>query len=144
MKGGAGWPWVNASGVKGIRSIRIEPVAKRATPLGNNFSVRWMGMIRPEFGEEYTFHARTDYGVRLWVGDRLVIDNSKKLAQGEVSEPSGKVTLDAGKKYPIRMEYYHKDRPQHAVAELRWSSARVRSRSSRQPRFLRPMGRAVA
>ena len=34
---------------------------------GDDFSVRWTGVITPEFSEEYTFTTRADDGVRLWV-----------------------------------------------------------------------------
>jgi len=45
-------------------------------PTGSdNFSIRWTGFILPKFSEAYTFHATTDEGVRLWIGDDLVINN---------------------------------------------------------------------
>ena len=41
----------------------------------NNFRVRWSGYITPNYTETYTFATRSDDGIRVWVDDRLVIDN---------------------------------------------------------------------
>lgn len=87
---------------------------------GNTFSARWIGKILPQFSETYTFYARTDDGVRVWVNNQLIIDNW--VNQG-ATERSGTITLSAGVKYDIKMEYYE-DRGK-AVAELRYSSPSV-------------------
>jgi len=84
----------------------------------NTFSVRWMGKIEPQFSEIYTFYTRTDDGVRLWVNNQLIIDNWKNQS---VTEKSGTITLLAGNKYDIKMEYY--DNKGRAVSQLRFSSA---------------------
>jgi outer membrane protein assembly factor BamB len=128
MEGGDGWPWVTASGAKGIESLRIEPVVLKQNEPGGRFSVRWLGSVRPEHSESYTFYARTDHGVRLWVGDQLLLDNSQNLRRGEVGEVSAEIALQAGTDVPVRMEYYQAaDRPAGAaaVAELSWSSSSV-------------------
>jgi beta-glucosidase-like glycosyl hydrolase len=69
----------------------------------DNFSVRWTGRIKPGRSGEYTFITHTDDGVRLWVDGKLLIDdwNIHATAQNE-----GMVKLEAGKLYPIRMEYF--------------------------------------
>ncbi|HEX8684836.1 MAG TPA: PA14 domain-containing protein, partial [Pyrinomonadaceae bacterium] len=81
------------------------------------FSVRWTGMVVPRYSEEYTFYTTSDDGVRLWVDGQLIID--KWFDQG-ATEWSGKITLEAGRQYSIKMEFY--DRFWGAVAQLRWSS----------------------
>lgn len=83
----------------------------------NNFSVRWTGEVLPRFTETYTFETRTDDGVRLWVNNVLVIDSWTDQA---ATFRSGQISLQAGVRYDIRMEYYEKGGD--AVAELRWSS----------------------
>jgi hypothetical protein len=88
----------------------------------DNYAVRWEGFVLPLFNEKLTFHTITDDGVRLWVNDNLLID--KWIPQGP-TEWTGTIELDAGKKARIRMEFY--ELGGGAVAQLRWSSARIPS-----------------
>jgi hypothetical protein len=83
----------------------------------DNFSVRWTGQVVPLFTETYTFETACDDGSRLWINDKLVIDNW--IDQGE-TKISGKIDLKAGVKYNIKMEYY--ENIYGAAAHLRWSS----------------------
>ncbi len=83
----------------------------------NNFSVRWTGEVLPRFTETYTFETRTDDGVRLWVNDVLIIDSWIDQA---ATFRTGQISLQAGVRYDLRMEYYEK--AGEAIAELRWSS----------------------
>jgi len=69
------------------------------------FGVRWSGaVVTPEVSGPYTFFARTDNGVRLWVDGRLVIDH---WVSGGVTEQSGALTLAGGRMYALRLEYGH-------------------------------------
>jgi len=125
MEGGQGWPWVTASGIVGVRSLVIEPVARRSEPLGRSFSVRWTGFVEAPASEDFSFFARTDHGVRLWVDGQLVIDNTKNILSGRQEEEIvGVAALEAGRKYPIRLEYYQSvQRPsEHARVQLAWSA----------------------
>ncbi len=86
--------------------------------IGNNtFSARWTGKVLPQFSEVYTFYATTDDGVRLWVDNKLIIDNWN---QQSATEKSGTIDLLAGVKYDIKMEYF--ENRGKAVSELRFSS----------------------
>lgn len=106
--------------------IRIDPRVDFTWDLGSpdpavgvdNFSVRWSGYVQPLYGEEYTFYTATDDGVRLWVDNQLLIN--EWVDQGG-TEHMGSITLVAGRKYPIRMEYY--EGGGGAQAHLSWSSA---------------------
>jgi parallel beta-helix repeat protein len=82
------------------------------------FSVRWTGLLEPKYSEIYTFYTSSDDGVRLWVDGQLIVDNWTDQAETEFS---GMITLAAGNKYAIVMEYY--DNARTAVAKLLWSSA---------------------
>lgn len=79
----------------------------------DDFSVRWTRS--PYFAPGvYRFTARVDDGVRLWVNNRLVIDQWR---QQPPTEFSADVTLPGGY-VPVRMEYVeYRDR---AVAQLHW------------------------
>lgn len=83
----------------------------------DTFSVRWVGEVQPRYSEPYTFYTTTDDGVRLWVNDQLLVD---RWNDQDPTEWSGQITLTAGQRYAIRMEYY--ERSGAAVARLAWSS----------------------
>ncbi|MEC4982907.1 MAG: PA14 domain-containing protein [Oscillatoria sp. PMC 1068.18] len=84
----------------------------------NTFSVRWKGKIQPLYDETYTFATNSDDGVRLWVNGELLIDN---WTVHPTVEDRGKITLEAGKLYDIKLEYYeHKG---VSDIQLLWSSA---------------------
>ncbi|HEY5957767.1 MAG TPA: PA14 domain-containing protein, partial [Polyangiaceae bacterium] len=82
-----------------------------------NFSVRWRGTVVPQFSEEYTFITTSDDGVRLWIDGALVIDAWTDHAR---REDHGRVTLLAGVKFDVRMEFY--EHSGDAVVQLAWSS----------------------
>jgi hypothetical protein len=117
-----------------IDTMRVDPnvdfswgtTAPVGTTLGSdNYSVRWEGFVKPNFSETYTFYTNTDEGVRLWVGGKLITERNQLLvdqwSDHALTEHSGTIELDAGKWYPIRMEYYEKTGS--AQAQLSWSSA---------------------
>ncbi|MEM8864314.1 MAG: carbohydrate-binding domain-containing protein [Planctomycetota bacterium] len=89
-----------------------------STVPSNNFAVRWTGQIEPLYSQTYTFLTTTDDGVRLWVNDVLIIDQF--IAQAATTH-TGQITLTAGVKYDIRMEY--NEIGGQASAVLEWSSA---------------------
>lgn len=91
---------------------RQQPPPGIITP----FSVRWEGQLEAIYSEMYTFKTITDDGVRLWVNGQLIIDN---FTSGGLRENTGKMTLEADKKYAIKLEYYQND--SKAVAKLLWS-----------------------
>ena len=65
-------------------------------------SARWTGFITAPKSGEYSFRYASENGYRIWIGDTLVVDE-----WGVSDAPSidaGKITLDAGKTYPIRVE----------------------------------------
>ena len=93
-------------------AIYLRPVSH------TQFSARWTGLVEPEFSEEYTFYTRSNDGVRLWIDDRLVIDNWTDHAE---TEDKGAVKLEAGKKHRINLEYFYAGGS--GVTRLFWSSA---------------------
>jgi PA14 domain len=72
---------------------------------GDTFSARWIGQIQAVAGGTYRFQTYSDDGVRLWVNDRLVINNWTDHA-GTYNQ-SAAIVLKAGAKYDIRLEYYN-------------------------------------
>jgi alpha-D-xyloside xylohydrolase len=81
----------------------------------DTFSVRWRGqLIAPETGE-YTINTLSDDGTRLFIDNRLIIDDWQDQAP---LIASGKIFLKAGKKYDVKLEYY--ENLIGAVVQLRW------------------------
>ena len=90
----------------------------KATNLpSDNFSVRWTGQVRPQYSETYTFYTQADDGTRLWVNGELLIDDWTNHA---VREKQGQITLQAGEKYDIKLEYF--ENKGKAVCKLLWKS----------------------
>jgi hypothetical protein len=83
----------------------------------DGFSVRWTGQVQAQFSETYTFTTVSDDGVRLWVNGVLVVSNWTDHAP---VENTGSISLAAGQKVDLRMEYY--ENGGGAVARLLWSS----------------------
>ena len=101
-------PTVNFSWGTGPPAAEVRP---------DNFSVRWTGQIQPLYSETYRLYTLSDDGVRLWVNGHLLVNN---WTDHSATENSGTITLQAGKKYDIKLEYY--DHTLNAVAKLLWSS----------------------
>lgn len=67
------------------------------------FSARWTGYYTPQNSHSYTFSVAGDDGYRLWVDDRLVIDQWVNQA---TTLKQSRLDLVAGHHYKIRLEYY--------------------------------------
>ncbi|MDR0415151.1 MAG: T9SS type A sorting domain-containing protein [Prevotellaceae bacterium] len=83
----------------------------------DNFSVRWTGKITPRYSGNTTFYLTSDDGVRLWINNKLIIDKWEEN-QGRVS--TGAISLVAGQKYDVKLEYY--EGHSAATCKLEWAS----------------------
>lgn len=123
--------WNNASSTytsalnfSGSSVTRVDPqvnfnwgTGSPAAGLGaNTFSVRWTGQVEVPVSGTYRFYTRTDDGARLWVNGQLLVDAWQVQ---KATEFSGLITLQAGQRYDIQMDYY--DNTGNAVAQLLWS-----------------------
>jgi hypothetical protein len=82
------------------------------------YSARWTGTVIPEFGETYTFYAESDDGVRLTVaGDQLFDDQTGHATM----EFAGSKALEAGKSYPIELQWFNSQG--YGEIRLSWSSS---------------------
>ena len=82
----------------------------------NNFSVRWTGKLTPVESGTYRLGATADDGVRLYLDGQLLIDAWKSNPTKTVTK---EVSLEAGRAYDVRMEYYQYNR--EAIAKFVWS-----------------------
>ncbi len=122
MKGGEGWPWVFASGIRGVRSVRIETTVYATNAPSANFSARWTGFLQTGASETNTFHVRSDGNVSVLVEGFPVIDTSRLKPTAAPREATGRLFLEAGRKYPLVVEYSHNAGADAALVELNWSS----------------------
>lgn len=107
--------------------------------VGDTFSVRWTGRIRPTVTGIHTFYTQANDGVRLWVnGDRLIDDWANHAA---TVERQGTIRLNAGQLYDLRMEVFENRGP--AAARLLWSAPGVAKQIVPQSR-LHPYALLVA
>jgi uncharacterized protein (UPF0332 family) len=81
----------------------------------DNVSVIWDGKIKAPRNGEYGFTTRSDDGVRLWIDDKLIIDDWRKRA---VEDHSNSIYLEKGT-HDIKIEYF--DAGLHAVMKLLWT-----------------------
>jgi YVTN family beta-propeller protein len=82
----------------------------------DNFSVRWTGSVRAASTGTYRFRTVSDDGVRLWINGQQLISNWTD--HSATANTSGAVTLQAGQRYSVTLEYY--ERSSDAVARLQW------------------------
>ncbi|MGJ7030807.1 glycoside hydrolase family 3 C-terminal domain-containing protein [Niabella hirudinis] len=67
------------------------------------YAVRWEGLIRPDVSGSYQVGLSGNDGFRLYLDDRLVIDNWKKESFRTLLVP---VSFVKGKTYKLKVEYY--------------------------------------
>jgi hypothetical protein len=84
-----------------------------------SYSIRWSGKVMPHFSEATTFQVETGGGIRLYVDGKLIIDSWKEQYPGNLR--SSAVTLVAGQKYDIKLEYFNTDN--RSNIGLMWQSA---------------------
>jgi beta-glucosidase len=79
-----------------------HPVLQRSNDR-NIFSIRWTGKLLPPKTGEYKLDVIHNDGLRLYVDDRLLIDNWKK---NRIVYKSASIRLKAGQTYGLRIEYF--------------------------------------
>ena len=82
-----------------------------------NFSVRWTGDVSAQFTETYSFYTITDDGIRVWVNNKLIIENWSNHGD---TEDTGTIDLVAGQSYSIELEYFQAG--SGSIAQLGWES----------------------
>ncbi len=68
-----------------------------------DYSLRYSGFLNVPVSGGYWISTLSDDGVRLWIGDKLLISNW--TTHGTVKD-SGYIELTAGEKYPLKLEYF--------------------------------------
>lgn len=102
------------SGIHTDLGLEPMPMQQRAA----DFSVRWSGYLQPLFSEKYLLTLRCDSGARVFIDDKLVID---AWTIDRTSTHQGAVTLDAGRRHALRVEY--RQPKSGMLVKLDWASA---------------------
>lgn len=97
------------------------------------FSVIWTGMVVPEVTGQYRFNATVDDGVRMWLGDRMILRGWRMQIATNVSEV---VEMEAG--VPQRLSVHYFDGGQVAISRLRWLTPGSTNFTPVPRRVLRP------
>jgi beta-glucosidase len=90
----------------------------------DDFSARWTGKLTPATTGKYRFGAIADDGVRVYLDGKLIAEDWTDHAPATIT---GEVTLEAGKSYDVKMEYY--EGKIGAVARLVWQPPVVKTGS---------------
>jgi glucose/arabinose dehydrogenase len=129
--GGAGTglsgSYFNNSNFSGAAVTRLDPAIDFSWGSGapapgvgaDTFSVRWTGQIEAPYSGTYTFYTQSDEGIRLWINNVQLVNHWNSRG----SEDSATITLSAGQRYAIRIDYY--DKRGSATARLLWSHASI-------------------
>ena len=80
-----------------------------------NFSVRWTGWLVPPVSGRYLLHVSVDDGMRVWLNDRLLVNEWQIQSVSHFSVP---VQLQAGRAYKLRVDYFQG--PEYTRARLTW------------------------
>lgn len=81
-----------------------------------SFSIRWTGQLTPPTSGNYVLVTQSDDGVRLWLGNQILIDNLTPHPNTE--DRSAPIALTGGQSYNLRLEYYEVSA--NAVIRLMW------------------------
>jgi len=81
------------------------------------FSVRWTGKITPTESGKYTFGGRSNGPLRIWLDERLVVEETTNRRTRNVTK---EVDLEAGRAYDLRVEYQELSN-HYAQARLVWT-----------------------
>ena len=81
------------------------------------FSVRWTGWLVPPVTGHYVLYLSVDDGIRLWLGERLLLDDWQSHGQSYYQVA---INLNAGEAYPLRLDYCQADSATRV--QLAWKS----------------------
>ncbi|HQQ02833.1 MAG TPA: glycoside hydrolase family 3 C-terminal domain-containing protein [Bacteroidales bacterium] len=81
----------------------------------DHFSVRWTGYLLAPESRNYVLYTASDDGIRLYVNNKLMIDN---WTDHGTTIDSAQIFLKAGEKYEIKLEFF--ENAGSAICQLGW------------------------
>lgn len=92
----------------------------------DTYSAKLTGQVKTLGAGEYKFLMLTDAQVKMWIGDKLIIDNGNNK---ETKTFTGSIKLNSETKYPIRIEY-KQFKPQNATLRFNWDTPEEQQKAS--------------
>ncbi|MCK5343260.1 MAG: glycoside hydrolase family 3 C-terminal domain-containing protein, partial [Candidatus Heimdallarchaeota archaeon] len=93
-----------------IWGARIDGIGRK-----DKFAIRWSGIFTaPETGE-FNFIVQGDDGYRLYIDDKLVLEDWTE--HDEISQRSNHVSLEKGKSYNFKLEYFRSSGRPHLTVK---------------------------
>jgi len=89
----------------------------------DNYSVRWMGQLRANHDGEHTLYITAEEGIRLWLGEQLLINEMRNQTRQEFAP---KLMLKKNQRYDLRMEMVN--RKGGSTMKMEWAEP-ARSRA---------------
>ena len=89
--------------LKPVATGTVETFDIRSKRRDQSFGFRFTGLINVPAAGEYKFYTISDDSSRLWIGDKMVVDNAGDHAP---EEKSGTIQLSAGA-HPITVTFYN-------------------------------------
>lgn len=86
------------------------------TAAGQDFSVRWTGLLKAPSTGHYVFQTKSDDGIRIWVNDSLIIN---RWTEHPVVTDTAGLNLVAGQFYSFKIEFYNHEGPY--ALQVSWS-----------------------
>jgi hypothetical protein len=72
---------------------------------GDTFAARWTARVKTQTSETYRLYLVSESPVRLWIGERLVIDGWKTRTSPYINR--GSFAFTANVRYPVQIELMH-------------------------------------
>jgi beta-glucosidase len=91
----------------------------------DDFSARWTGKLVPAVSGKYRLGATADDGLRVYLDGKLIVED---WTQHAPTTRTGEVTLEAGRSYDLRFEYF--EGGSGAVAKLVWQPPALQTTGS--------------
>jgi beta-glucosidase len=85
----------------------------------DGFSARWTGKFVPPESGQYEIGAMVDDGVRVYIDGKLIVDAWATDQLSQIRTVMKPVTLEGGKSYDVRIEYFENVR--NAIVKFFWS-----------------------
>jgi uncharacterized protein (DUF1800 family) len=98
----------------------------------SSYCVRWTGQVQPQYTETYFFDVYARQGCVLKVGGQTIINNWSNLTA--LTDMIGSITLQAGLRYDIQLDYFSNSGSAVSETHLQWYS-------NSQPKIVIPRGR---
>jgi len=92
-------------GLEAVNSGLVKNISLEHGCFEHGFCLDFDGFIKVPEDEVYTFYTESDDGSRLWIGDKLVVDNDGIHG---VKEKWGQIALKKGF-HPVRVRYFERE-----------------------------------